>query len=329
VIGTRASIDLFQALSSNVNNTTPRQLQLHREITQSQSPGKNHQASSTTMEIRTLWWAAAPLVISILWLYTSVLTSSFPMLRNKRICLLIAHPDDEAMFFAPTVLALTQPSLGNHVKILCLSSGNADGLGHIRKGELVKSGLELGLRNADDVLVLDDERFPDSMEKTWDAKAIANLLASTFAPKMAKMGAKSSPEANIDVLITFDVVGVSSHPNHISLYHGGLAFLKQIMQKHSGWENPIKMYTLSSTNVARKYASILDAPLTLARTVFAKKEAGDFPAPLVIVSGLGGYRKAQKAMTRAHESQMRWFRWGWIGVSRYMVLNDLKKVKVV
>lgn len=45
------------------------------------------------------------------------------MLRNKRILLLIAHPDDEAMFFAPTLLALTRPDRGNHVKILCLSSG--------------------------------------------------------------------------------------------------------------------------------------------------------------------------------------------------------------
>ncbi|KAH0350677.1 LmbE-like protein, partial [Aureobasidium melanogenum] len=280
------------------------------------------------MEMKGLWWAAVPIIISILWLYTSVLTSSFPMLRNKRICLLIAHPDDEAMFFAPTVLALTRPEFGNHVKILCLSSGDADGLGHIRKQELVKSGLLLGLRNADDVLVLDDERFPDSMTTTWDSKAIANLLASTFAPKMAKMGPKSSPETSIDVLITFDNTGVSSHPNHISLYHGGLAFLKQIMQKHSGWEHPIKMYTLSSVNVARKYASIMDAPLTILKTAFMKKEAGDFPAPLVVVSGVGGYRKAQRAMTNAHESQMRWFRWGWISVSRYMVLNDLKKVKV-
>ncbi|KAH0369479.1 LmbE-like protein, partial [Aureobasidium melanogenum] len=281
------------------------------------------------METRGLWWAAVPIIISILWLYTSVLTSSFPMLRSKRICLLIAHPDDEAMFFAPTVLALTRPSLGNHVKILCLSSGDADGLGHIRKQELVKSGLLLGLRNAEDVLVLDDERFPDSMTTTWDSKAIANLLASTFAPKMAKMGAKSAPEANIDVLITFDDIGVSSHPNHISLYFGGLAFLRQIMQKHSGWEHPIKMYTLSSVNVARKYMSVLDAPLTILKTAFTKKEAGDFPTPLVVVSGVGGYRKAQRAMTNAHESQMRWFRWGWISISRYMVLNDLKKVKVV
>jgi hypothetical protein len=27
-------------------------------------------------------------------------------------------------------------------------------------------------------------------------------------------------------------------------------------------------------------------------------------------------------------SQMRWFRWGWIGLSRYMVVNDLKRVDV-
>jgi N-acetylglucosaminylphosphatidylinositol deacetylase len=27
------------------------------------------------------------------------------------------------MFFAPTLLALTRPEYGNHVKLLCLSSG--------------------------------------------------------------------------------------------------------------------------------------------------------------------------------------------------------------
>jgi N-acetylglucosaminylphosphatidylinositol deacetylase len=63
-------------------------------------------------------------VIPCCYLYTvSVVMTRFPVLKNKRICLLIAHPDDEAMFFAPTVLALTRPETGNHVKILCLSSG--------------------------------------------------------------------------------------------------------------------------------------------------------------------------------------------------------------
>ena len=70
-------------------------------------------------------WASVPLLVFGLWFYTSQLTISFPTLQGKRILLLIAHPDDEAMFFAPTLLALTRPELGNHVKILCLSSGRA------------------------------------------------------------------------------------------------------------------------------------------------------------------------------------------------------------
>lgn len=68
-------------------------------------------------------WASVPLVLAAFWMYTSTLAASFPTLRNKRILLLIAHPDDEAMFFAPTLLVLTRPEHGNHVKILCLSSG--------------------------------------------------------------------------------------------------------------------------------------------------------------------------------------------------------------
>ena len=73
-------------------------------------------------------WLLALSTLAVLlpcaYLYTvTVVATRFPSLQNKRICLLIAHPDDEAMFFAPTVLALTRPETGNHVKILCLSSG--------------------------------------------------------------------------------------------------------------------------------------------------------------------------------------------------------------
>ena len=273
-------------------------------------------------------WASIPILIAVLWLYTSALTATFPTLQNKRICLLIAHPDDEAMFFAPSILSLTRPELGNHIKILCLSSGNADGLGEVRSKELVKSGLLLGLRSAQDVLVLDDPRFEDSMTATWDAQAISSLLTTTFAPKMAKMSAKKAPEANIDVVITFDRGGVSAHPNHISLYHGAVAFVRSIMKDHKGWEPAVKLYTLTSVSIFRKYASVLDSPILILQTLLKKKEGQPFPAPLLTVSGPKDYRRAQRAMTTAHESQMRWFRWGWIGVSRYMVVNDLQKARV-
>ncbi|KAJ4315397.1 N-acetylglucosaminyl-phosphatidylinositol de-N-acetylase [Neodidymelliopsis sp. IMI 364377] len=142
---------------------------------------------------------------------------------------------------------------------------------------------------------------------------------------MASISAKETPLANIDVIITFDAHGISGHPNHKSLHDGAHTFLKALMHRHSGWECPIKLYTLTTTLIFRKYASLLDAPATLVSAIVKKKELGNFPTPLLFVSSPFGYRTAQKAMTNAHKSQMRWFRWGWITLSRYMVLNDLKR----
>jgi len=91
-----------------------------------------------------------------------------------RALLLTAHPDDEAMFFAPTVLALTKPPpvaqtppanefeeviIGERppeLFSLCLSTGNADGLGKTRKQELFASLEVLGVPS-DRSYVLDHE----------------------------------------------------------------------------------------------------------------------------------------------------------------------------
>ncbi|CAG8952756.1 hypothetical protein HYFRA_00009000 [Hymenoscyphus fraxineus] len=267
-----------------------------------------------------------PTLAVVCWLYTvAVARQRFPKLRNKRICLLIAHPDDEAMFFAPTVLALTEPELGNHVKILCLSSGDADGLGEVRKKELVKSGMALGLRNEDDVFVVESPDFPDSMTTPWPTPQISTLLTSAFAPNLTsplKSKSPTAPTATIDILITFDSSGVSSHPNHISLYHGARHFISALIHNRPGWRCPVDLYTLSSVSVLRKYTSFLDGLTSVAGMARGRK-GGEHPERLLFMSGWGSLRRAQRAMTEAHRSQMRWFRWGWIGLSRYMVVNDL------
>lgn len=323
------------------------------------------------------------LLIPTLYLYTvGVASSRFPTLRNRRICLLIAHPDDEAMFFAPSVLALTRPELGNHVKILCLSSGDAAGLGETRKRELVKSGMVLGLRRGEDVYVVDDDvyvlsplvrmpwlsqlthllphrNFPDSMTTTWSTEKISTLLRDAFAPNnntttpSSKDTISEPPKATIDVLITFDSGGVSSHPNHISLYHGARHFVASLTANRPGWASPVDMYTLTSVNVARKYAGVMDVFATLGTTaldvwrgagagagtrqggknkaITSKDKGGRRrPAALVFLHGFGagGWATAREAMTRAHVSQMVWFRWGWITISRYMFMNDLRLEKV-
>jgi len=44
-------------------------------------------------------------------------------IHDRHIALLIAHPDDEVMFFSPTIMALTKPELGNTLQVICFSSG--------------------------------------------------------------------------------------------------------------------------------------------------------------------------------------------------------------
>ncbi|KAI0378721.1 LmbE-like protein [Hypomontagnella monticulosa] len=274
-------------------------------------------------------------VLPLLYIYTAAVSQTrLPTLRSKRICLLIAHPDDEAMFFAPTVLALTRPENGNHVKILCLSSGNADGLGETRKKELVKSGLLLGLRDEKDILVYDSPDFPDSMTQTWDPSKIASLLSRAFLSPQTSSSSSDPPTATIDALITFDAGGISGHPNHISLYHGSRHFVSQLLRGRGGWSSPVDVYTLTSVSILRKYTGFLDVFATIFSQVWADrgKSGRGNPGALVSVSALAGgresYGTARAAMTEAHKSQMVWFRWGWIALSRYMYVNDLRLERV-
>ncbi len=62
----------------------------------------------------------------------------------KRVLLVIAHPDDEAMFFAPTLIGLSDQNVPCDIYILCLSAGNFRKGGKRRKSELRQSCKELG-----------------------------------------------------------------------------------------------------------------------------------------------------------------------------------------
>lgn len=80
---------------------------------------------------------------------------------NDRILLLTAHPDDECMFFAPSILAFNTGRPSSHEErepsnsvaseksselfSLCLSTGDADGLGMTRRKELEQSLRILGI----------------------------------------------------------------------------------------------------------------------------------------------------------------------------------------
>lgn len=85
-------------------------------------------------------------------------SSDVDLLLNKsgtsRVLLLTAHPDDECLFFAPTISSLralphdTRVRDGVELYSLCLSVGNADGHGETRQQELSRSLDVLGVDKA-------------------------------------------------------------------------------------------------------------------------------------------------------------------------------------
>jgi len=204
-------------------------------------------------------------------------------------------------------------------------------LGETRKKELAKSARLLGLRQEDDVFVVENPEFQDSMTTTWDKLKIASLLSAAFAPNLSnRMKNKSAeaPTATIDVLITFDKSGISDHPNHKSLYHGARHFIGSLLDNRPGWASPVDLYTLTTVSLLRKYMSFFDSFASLVTMALSSAQAGAHPSPLLFLSGPQEVRVAQGAMTNAHISQMVWFRWGYIWLSRYMMINDLKLEKI-
>ena len=222
---------------------------------------------------------------------------------------------------------------------MLIYQGDANKIGSVRKKEIVASARILGIRSDADVMVYESPDFPDSMTIDWDPTKIAAVLESFFkresTPIPQKKAFKTAPATTIDVLITFDAYGISGHRNHVSLYNGAKAWLRGLMKGKTGWECPVTLYTLMSTNIVRKYISLLDAPFTIISCVVrsmrsaGRKGQSELPPHLMFLSDWPYYYRAQQAMTKAHQSQMVWFRWGWIGIGRYMAVNDLKKERIV
>uniref|UniRef100_A0A8C3US97 N-acetylglucosaminylphosphatidylinositol deacetylase n=1 Tax=Catharus ustulatus TaxID=91951 RepID=A0A8C3US97_CATUS len=100
--------------------------------------------------------------------------------RGGRALVLTAHPDDEAMFFAPALLGLR--SAGAAPAVLCCSAGNYYNQGEIRKKELEQSCCVLGIP-ASDVTVIDHRDLPDDPAVQWDPQLLATLVLKHIEAK--------------------------------------------------------------------------------------------------------------------------------------------------
>lgn len=188
----------------------------------------------------------------------------------------------------------------------------------VREQELYRSAANLGITSPDHVTCLDDEdSFPDSMTVPWSPDRIAAALSKKYTTTQP------------DMIITFDSKGISSHANHISLPTGAKHWLSAL---DSEQRSQTILYSLVTTNIVRKYISVLDAPLSVLLYLWQQrgeaKKIAMAPDRLLFLSTWPSYRRAQRSMTTCHKSQMLWFRYGWILFSRYISMNDLVRQRI-
>mmetsp|Transcript_9560 Transcript_9560/g.28537 ORF Transcript_9560/g.28537 Transcript_9560/m.28537 type:complete len:284 (+) Transcript_9560:65-916(+) len=202
--------------------------------------------------------------------------------------IVFAHPDDESMFFLPTIRSLVDS--GETVWFLCLTTGDYDGLGKIRQKELQKVGKLLGVSRvivrSDDVNgATNDASFLDHPTKRHDERLVADAIRDSLSNHFHQSG-PSGESANQFVLVTFDQLGVSGHVNHIDTYLGVRRLMDDEEQEGitskptPGEENGIRQprknslleawHLESERNILRKYVPLLSWIL-LVSTFFTNK----------------------------------------------------------
>ncbi|XP_063702259.1 N-acetylglucosaminyl-phosphatidylinositol de-N-acetylase-like, partial [Culicoides brevitarsis] len=215
--------------------------------------------------------------------------------RTRRVLVVTAHPDDESMFFAPTILGLREQKC--RVFLLCLSNGNFDKKGRQRRSELF-AACEILTLDQSDVTLLNATNLQDDPNLEWKNDFIAKIVL------------KHVEALDIETIITFDREGVSHHPNHCAIFYAVASlWMSNALPKNC------KVFILESVSVLRKYLSLLDLPMSL------------FTAKKWSFLSWKKYRKAQTAMCQ-HKSQLLWFRRLYIIFSRYMVINTLRELDI-
>ncbi|KAM3601678.1 uncharacterized protein V6R79_016606 [Siganus canaliculatus] len=209
-----------------------------------------------------------------------------------RALIVTAHPDDECMFFAPTIIRLVELKASVHV--LCLSEGNYYNQGAQRKKELLKSCAVLGIPESR-ISIVHHNKLPDDPKAEWKVSLVSSIIVNHITAQ------------SFNMVLTFDGKGVSGHANHIAI-HKAVRHLASTGQV----PNDCCLLSLVTVGLFRKYVSFLELPVSWL-----------LPSSLHCFVGLQGYRRAKDAML-CHYTQLLWFRYLYITFSRYMVINTFQ-----
>lgn len=211
----------------------------------------------------------------------------------RRVLLVISHPDDESMFFGPTIQALRRAGARTH--ILCLSNGDADGLGAVREKELESARKFLGVDSSE---VVNDSKLKDGFKEVWPEETVAAYVEASVR------------RLDANVVLTFDERGVSGHPNHVAAYRGVRRWAADV-RKTSASPSP-EAWALVTVNPLRKFLTFGD--------VFAS-----FALESHVLVAATSAMEVRRAMS-LHRSQWVWYRKLFVVFSRYAYVNSLRRL---
>lgn len=239
------------------------------------------------------------------------------LFNAKSPLLVVAHPDDESLFFSPTILRLTEKAVESTGNLLVLSTGNNYGIGATRQKELQEACARLGI-TGDRCVVLNRDDIQDNPKEWWPENIVYGIV-EFYVRKW-----------NVDAIVTFDHGGISGHINHRAVSAAVRKFAETDPKAPP-------TYLVTTTMLLRKYTILADLPLTSLRFTFrilvalspfsfvSAQQAEAYADRGLFVSNLFQYKRGVWAFY-AHESQRVWDRYIYLVISRYMWFNDVVRV---
>ena len=196
----------------------------------------------------------------------------------------------------PTVCALHEAGYALH--LLSLTTGNADGLGSQRVAELhaVAEALHLAA-----VTVLNRSAFADGFGEVWDVDAAAEAVRMHIL--------KSS--AHFELVVTFDELGVTGHPNHRDTHLAVRGAARRLTGRWAAF------MSLRTRSLSRAFSANLEALALALTSHHGQQQSGD------LLFWAHSPAWSWHAMT-LHTSQWLWFRKLYVLLSRYSYINELQ-----
>ncbi len=154
--------------------------------------------------------------------------------------LVVAHPDDETIFFSAALLQLRDLPW----TVICVTNGNADGAGQARAKQFQAACKKLKVKNAIQM------EFPDIYQNRLNTDQLIAMLSSLDTPSE---------------VYTHSVVGDYGHPHHQDVSFA----------VHSAFHKKTKVWSLAYNCFAEKSIALSAAQYKLKSEIYSQIYAGE------------------------------------------------------